>query len=39
MSYDRELTHKEPLSVLWIIIGLVFMIGCMIGIERLIPRY
>jgi len=35
---DREIIAKEPVSLLWVIIGLLFMIACMIGIERLIPR-
>jgi hypothetical protein len=39
MSQERELTQKEPVSVLWIVIGLVVMIAAMIGIERMIPRY
>ena len=39
MSQERELTQKEPVSVLWIVIGLLVMIASMIGIERMIPRY
>jgi hypothetical protein len=39
MSQERELTQKEPVSMLWIVIGMLIMIACMIGIERLVPRY
>lgn len=30
---------KEPVAILWIIVGLVASIAAMIGIERLVPRY
>jgi hypothetical protein len=39
MSQERELTHKEPISIFWIVIGLLAMIACMIGIERMVPRF
>ena len=35
----RESYQKEPLALLWIIIGLLSALGCMIGIERLVVRY
>jgi len=31
--------QKEPIQLLWIIIGLLAAVGVMIGIERLVPRY
>jgi hypothetical protein len=31
--------QKEPIAMLWIIIGLVISIAAMIGIERLVERY
>ena len=36
---SNEVAQKEPISMFWIIIGLVVAVGCMIGIERMIPRY
>ena len=30
---------KEPVAILWIIVGLVASVAVMIGIERLVPRY
>jgi hypothetical protein len=30
---------KEPVAILWIIVGLVASVAAMIGIERLVPRY
>jgi hypothetical protein len=30
---------KEPVAILWIIIGLVLSVVAMVGIERLVPRY
>jgi hypothetical protein len=30
---------KEPVAILWIIIGLVLSVAAMVGIERLVPRY
>jgi hypothetical protein len=30
---------KEPVAILWIIIGLVASVAVMVGIERLVPRY
>ncbi len=35
----RPLPQKEPLALLWIIIGLLMAVGCMVGIERLVMRY
>ena len=31
--------QKEPIALLWIIIGLLASVAVMIGIERLVPRY
>jgi hypothetical protein len=31
--------QKEPIQLLWIIIGLVAAVFVDIGIERLVPRY
>jgi hypothetical protein len=31
--------QKEPIALLWIIIGLVISVAAMIGIERLVERY
>ena len=31
--------QKEPIAMLWIIIGLLVSIATMIGIERLVERY
>jgi len=39
MFKDREVISKEPITLLWIIIGLLIIIACAIGIERLVPRY
>ena len=39
MSRLRELTQKEPVSMFWVIVGMLVMIASMIGIERMIPRY
>ena len=39
---EREVAapaQKEPIQLLWIIIGLVAAVGVMIGIEHLVPRY
>jgi len=30
---------KEPVAILWIVVGLVLSVAAMIGIERLVPRY
>jgi hypothetical protein len=30
---------KEPVALLWIIVGLLASVLAMIGIERLVPRY
>jgi hypothetical protein len=30
---------KEPVALLWIVIGLVASVAVMVGIERLVPRY
>ena len=30
---------KEPVAILWIIVGLVASVAAMFGIERLVPRY
>jgi len=38
-SKIETVSHKEPIAMLWIIIGCLFMAACMIGIERLVPRY
>jgi len=38
-SKIETVSHKEPIAMIWIIFGLLFMAACMIGIERLIPRY
>jgi hypothetical protein len=36
----RERSYlKEPVALLWIIVGLVASVAVMIGIERLVPRY
>ena len=36
----RERSYlKEPVALLWIIIGLLLAAAAMIGIERLVPRY
>jgi hypothetical protein len=35
----HESYQKEPIALLWIIIGLLAALGCMIGIERLVVRY
>jgi hypothetical protein len=36
----RERSYlKEPVALLWIIIGLLLATAAMIGIERLVPRY
>ena len=35
----RPVQQKEPAALLWIIVGLLAAVGCMIGIERMIPRY
>ncbi|HUS18434.1 MAG TPA: hypothetical protein VMZ25_02175 [Terriglobales bacterium] len=31
--------QKEPIAMLWIIIGLLVSVAAMIGIERLVERY
>jgi hypothetical protein len=31
--------QKEPIAMFWIIIGLIVSVFCMIGIERMVPRY
>lgn len=31
--------QKEPIAMLWIIIGLLVSIAAMVGIERLVERY
>lgn len=38
-SRIETVSHKEPIAMLWIVIGLLAMAACMIGIERLVPRY
>jgi hypothetical protein len=30
---------KEPVAILWIVVGLVLSVAAMVGIERLVPRY
>jgi hypothetical protein len=30
---------KEPVAILWIVIGLVLSVAVMIGIVSLVPRY
>jgi len=30
---------KEPVALLWIIVGLLASVAAMIGIERLVPRH
>jgi len=39
MSRIRSLVQKEPVALLWVIIGCVIMFGWMVLIERLVPRY
>jgi hypothetical protein len=39
MNENRHVAQKEPIALLWIIIGLVISIGVMIGIERMVERY
>lgn len=39
MSKEKAATQKEPLAMMWIIIGLLVSVAAMIGIERMIPRY
>jgi hypothetical protein len=40
MSNEKvAVAQKEPIAMLWIIIGLLVSIGAMIGIERLVERY
>ena len=39
MIGKRPVGQKEPIAMLWIIIGLVLSVGAMIGIERLVERY
>ncbi|MEO5935727.1 MAG: hypothetical protein ABIP81_00790 [Terriglobales bacterium] len=40
MSNEKiPVAQKEPIALLWIIIGLVASIAAMIGIERLVERY
>ena len=42
MSLSKEkvaVAPKEPVAMLWIILGLLVSIAAMICIERLIPRY
>lgn len=36
---QSKAAQKEPVTLLWIIVGLLAAVACMIGIERLIPRY
>ena len=35
----HESYQKEPIALLWIIIGLLGIVASCIGIERLVPRY
>lgn len=30
---------KEPIELVWIVIGLVLSVGAMVLIERLVPRF
>ena len=30
---------KEPIQMFWVIMGLLFIIASVIGIERMVPRY
>lgn len=39
MSKERAVPQKEPIAMLWIIIGLLISVGAMIGIERMVERY
>jgi hypothetical protein len=39
MSKERAVPQKEPIAMLWIIIGLLISVAAMIGIERLVERY
>jgi hypothetical protein len=39
MSRIRSLVQKEPVALLWVVVGCIAMITAMIAIERLIPRY
>ena len=36
---SKEVAQKEPVTMFWIIIGLIVSVACMIGIERMVPRY
>lgn len=38
-SRVKAVPQKEPIALLWIIIGLLFAVACMIGVERLVERY
>ena len=38
-SRTKVIAQKEPIAILWIIIGLLVSVACMIGIERMIERY
>jgi hypothetical protein len=39
MARFRNLSQKEPVALLWVVIGCLIMLAWMIGIERLVPRY
>jgi hypothetical protein len=39
MKNRQESYQKEPLALLWIIIGLLGIVTVCILIERLVPRY
>lgn len=39
MSKEKIAAQKEPIAMLWIIIGLLVSVAVMIGIERLVERY
>jgi|GEM_PF-5179740 len=35
---SEKVQQKEPISLLWIVIGFGLMLAGMIGLERMIPR-
>ena len=39
MSRIRNLTQKEPVALLLVVLGCIIMFGWMVMIERLVPRY
>ena len=34
-----KVAQKEPVALIWIIVGLFAAVACMVGIERMITRY